>query len=245
MANARRTSGSTLQRSAVSDHALATSRRLVALSGEAVATEALLEELEPVAPVAPVAPAEAEAPAEAAEVLGVDDATVVPAKLGRVRWLIGRKWYIVALLVIAALVAFLVVAESDLTKDNAVNNARTSALAAARTDAVELGSYNYRHLSADFGIVKSHSTPSFRASFTQSSDSLASLLAKYHATARATVVAAGIVSASTSKAVVLVFLNQTVSNTSKSGGPSTDHSRVEITLLNVNGHWLIDKVNLQ
>ena len=244
MANARRTSGSTLQRSAVSDHALATSRRLVALSGEAVATEALLEELEPVAPVAPVAPAEAEAPAEAAEVLGVD-ATVVPAKLGRVRWLIGRKWYIVALLVIAALVAFLVVAESDLTKDNAASNARTSALAAARTDAVELGSYNYRHLSADFGIVKSHSTPSFRASFTQSSDSLASLLAKYHATARATVVAAGIVSASTSKAVVLVFLNQTVSNTSKSGGPSTDHSRVEITLLNVNGRWLIDKVNLQ
>jgi len=85
MANARRTSGSTLQRSAVSDHALATSRRLVALSGEAVATEALLEELEPVAPVAPVAPAEAEAPAEAAEVLGVDGATVVPPKLGAVR----------------------------------------------------------------------------------------------------------------------------------------------------------------
>ncbi len=149
-----------------------------------------------------------------------------------------------AALVIAALAASLIVALLDLGQKNAADSARTSAVKAASSYAVEIGSYNYRHLQQDFNLVKSHSTPSFRASFSQSSDALSSLLSKYHATAAGTVAAAGVVSASPTKAVVIVFLNQKVTNTAKTGGASTDHLRLEMTLDNSNGHWLIDKVKL-
>jgi Mce-associated membrane protein len=149
-----------------------------------------------------------------------------------------------AALVVAALVVALILSLLDVGQKDAVNGARTSALKAAGAYAVEIGSYNYRHLQQDFAVVKEHSTPSFRASFSQSSNALLSILSKYHATATATVAAEGVVSASPSEAVVILFLNQHVTNTAKTGGASTDHSRLEMTLVRSNGHWLIDKVKL-
>jgi Mce-associated membrane protein len=149
-----------------------------------------------------------------------------------------------AALVVAALVVALILSLLDVGQKDAVNGARTSALKAAGTYAVEIGSYNYRHLQQDFAVVKEHSTPSFRSSFSQSSNALLSILSKYHATATATVAAEGVVSASPSEAVVILFLNQHVTNTAKTGGASTDHSRLEMTLERSNGRWLIDKVKL-
>jgi Mce-associated membrane protein len=126
---------------------------------------------------------------------------------------------------------------------DALSGARTSALGAARTYAVELAGYDYRHLDHDFGVVLAHSTPSFRRSFTQSSDALRTTLRQYHATAAAKVVSAGIVSASTSRVVVLVFLDQTISNSTQKT-PTTDRSQVEITLVDTGGRWFIDQVSL-
>jgi hypothetical protein len=51
------------------------------------------------------------------------------------------------------------------------------------------------------------------------------------------------VSATTSRAVALVFLNQTVDNTIQKNKPTTE-SRVEVTLLRSGGRWLIDQVSL-
>jgi Mce-associated membrane protein len=130
-----------------------------------------------------------------------------------------------------------------LSDNNSLDSARTSALATARTYSVELAGYNYLHLDQDFAVVLSHSTPSFQHSFSQSSDALKSTLVKYHASAQATVVAAGLVSASTSRAVALVFLDQTVTNSTQSR-PTTDRSQVEITLVRSGGRWLIDQVTL-
>jgi Mce-associated membrane protein len=57
------------------------------------------------------------------------------------------------------------------------------------------------------------------------------------------VVSAGVVSASTSRAVVLVFLDQKIANSTQTK-PTTDRSQVEITLATSGGRWLIDKVTL-
>lgn len=179
----------------------------------------------------------AEPASEAAE-----DASSVGAKRRRLPAM--NLWSAVAALVIAALAAGLIVSLLDIGQKNSADSARTSALKAASSYAVEIGSYNYRHLQQDFNLVKSHSTPSFRTSFSQSSSALSSILSKYHATAAGTVAAAGVVSASPTQAVVIVFLNQKVTNTAKAGGASTDHLRLEMTLDNSNGHWLIDKVKL-
>jgi Mce-associated membrane protein len=149
----------------------------------------------------------------------------------------------VAVAIAVATAVGLVVALVALGNSDAVSGARTSALASARTYAVELAGYNYQHLNQDFGTVLAHSTPSFRRSFTQTSSALKSTLARFHATAQAKVVSAGLVSGSTSRADVLVFLDQTITNTAQRK-PSTDRSQVEITLVNSGGRWLIDQVRL-
>jgi Mce-associated membrane protein len=132
---------------------------------------------------------------------------------------------------------------SALGNQNALASSRTSALSASRTYAVELASYNYRDLNRDFSTVSANSTPSFRRTFTESSDALKSTLSQYKATAVANVVSAGVVSASTSRAVVLVFLDQNIANSTQTK-PTADRSQVEITLVRSGGRWLIDQVTL-
>jgi Mce-associated membrane protein len=115
--------------------------------------------------------------------------------------------------------------------------------ASAKSYAVDLASYNYKNLNQDFGKVLAESTPTFKQNFTQSSEALKTAIVRYDASAWANVVGAGLVSATTSRAVVLVFLNQTVQNTLQKNKPTTE-SRVEITLVRSGGRWLIDQVTL-
>jgi hypothetical protein len=145
--------------------------------------------------------------------------------------------------VIVALSVTLALVLSALGNQDALGSSRTTALAAARTDSVQIASYNYRDLGRDFGVVVANSTPSFRRKFTESSDALKSTLTEYKATAEASVVSAGLISASTSRAVALVLLDQKIAN-SKQASPTTDRSQIEITLVNSDGRWLIDQVVL-
>jgi len=145
--------------------------------------------------------------------------------------------------VAAGLAVALILSLLSLGNDNALNTARSQALAAARTYSVELAGYDYRHLDRDFSVVVSHSTPSFRRSFTQASNALKKTLTQYHAAADATVVSAGVVSASPTRAVVLVFLTQKITNSTQKQ-TTTDRSQVEITLVDSGGTWLIDQVTL-
>jgi Mce-associated membrane protein len=146
-------------------------------------------------------------------------------------------------LVAAALAVALALTLMQLGNRDALSGARASALAAAKTYSVELAGYNYRHLGHDFAVVEANSTPTFRRTFAQSSDALKATLNRYHATADATVVSAGIVSASTSRVVALVFLDQKITNSTQSAA-TNDRSQVEITLLNSGGKWYINQVSL-
>jgi len=141
------------------------------------------------------------------------------------------------------LVVGLVLTLLQVNNKDAIQNAQTSALSAARTYSIELSSYTYQHLTQDFATVESHSTASFKKSFAQSSNALKTTLVKFKASSTATVLASGVVSATTSRAVILVFLSQTVSNSTQKQ-PTTDRSQIQMALVNQGGQWLIDSVTL-
>lgn len=143
-----------------------------------------------------------------------------------------------------ALAAGLVVALVSLHAADGKASTRASALAAAKAYAVDLSSYRYQDLTTDFDRVLDHATPSFKKSYTNSSGGLDTILERYKASATGKVLAAGVSSATSSHAVVLVFVNQTVTN-SQDKKPTTDESRIVMTLVRHGGRWLIDKVTLE
>jgi len=149
----------------------------------------------------------------------------------------------VSLVVIAGLAVALIFSQVQLSNQNSLNADRTTAVTAAKADANDVATYSYRHLHRDFGRVESESTPTFRRSFIRSSGSLSKVLVQYKATASAKVLAAGISSISSSKAVVLLFVNQSVANSTQQG-VSTDDSRIEVTLVRGDGRWLLQDLKL-
>jgi Mce-associated membrane protein len=156
-------------------------------------------------------------------------------------------WVAVGVVVVAVMVIELVLllsARSQVSNLKALDHAETSALVAARQYATYVASYDYRTLNHDFGLVEAASTPTFRTQFQNSSGALKPVLTQYHAVAKAQVVAAGLESITTDRAVAAVFINQTVSNTTQKSGATTDQSRLELTLVQQHGKWLIDNLKL-
>jgi Mce-associated membrane protein len=149
----------------------------------------------------------------------------------------------VGLVVIVGLAVALIVSQVRLSNQNSLAAERTSAVAAARVFAHDVATYSYRHLHRDFGRVEGESTPSFRRNFIRSSDGLSKVLVQYKATASAKVLAAGVSTISAGKAVVLLFVNQSVANSSQQG-VSTDDSRIEVTLVRSDGRWLLQDLKV-
>ena len=87
------------------------------------------------------------------------------------------------------------------------------------------------------------STGEFRQMYAKSSDQLRQLLVDNKAQAKGTVLASGVVSASTDKVVVLMFVDQTVQNVSNTT-PRIDRSRIRVTMTKHDGRWLAEKVEL-
>jgi Mce-associated membrane protein len=121
-----------------------------------------------------------------------------------------------------------------------------SALTAATTYGGYLSSYDYKTLhsaNSAWTQVENNATASFKKDFTSTSGSLGNLLTQYNATATGKVVAAGIQSVSSTRAVVLLFIDQTVTNTVQKPNSVTQPLRVQLTMVRQSGKWLID--NLQ
>jgi Mce-associated membrane protein len=150
---------------------------------------------------------------------------------------------VVGLIVIVALAVSLIISRVQLSDQGSPNADQSGAVAAAKTDAIDVATYSYLHLHRDFGRVEAEATPSFRRSFIRSSNSLSKVLVQYKATASAKVVRAAVESSSGSKAVVLLFVNQSVANSTQQG-VSTDDSRIEVTLTRSGNRWLLQDLKL-
>jgi Mce-associated membrane protein len=121
-------------------------------------------------------------------------------------------------------------------------NALAAEAAATRETRATL-SYNYKTLKADYATAEAGLTARFRPSYVSTTTSSVSAAAtKYHAVSTAAVTAAGVSAASATSATVLVFADQTVTNT-QLAHPRLDRSRIKVAMLKVGGKWLIDNLS--
>lgn len=151
---------------------------------------------------------------------------------------------VVGAVLIAGLAALSIVLALKLSDRNTQNDLRVSATNAARQYAVDFSTYDYRHLDEDFARVSAHLAPSFRQQYASTTASLKSIVVQYRGVAIATVQGVGISSVSSKKAVVLVFLDQQVTN-STTKTPRIDRNRLEVTLQRSNGQWLLSDLQLK
>jgi Mce-associated membrane protein len=141
----------------------------------------------------------------------------------------------------AALVAVLIVGYVSWQHQRDVNDARASALKAAKSFAVDFGSYDYRHLDTEFREVAARMTPDFAKSYLETSDKLKPTFVQYKTQVVARIQGYGVTSVSASKATVVIFLDQAV-QTSQSSTPRIDRNRLELHLVKESGKWLVKKL---
>ncbi len=128
-------------------------------------------------------------------------------------------------------------------QEHQVRLAGEQAQQAAIAYAQVLTSIDSNKVDENFRQVLDGATGEFKDMYTQSSVKLRQLLIDNKATAHGVVVDSAIQSESTNKVVVLVFIDQTVTNTA-APDPRIDRSRIKMTMEKVDGRWRASKVQL-
>jgi Mce-associated membrane protein len=126
----------------------------------------------------------------------------------------------------------------------AVAAARVGALAAAKREAAPFLTYDYRTFDRDVARAEVGMSTKFRASYAHTQASQVKALAlKNHSSSHATVVAAGVVSATANRVKVLVFADQVVQNTLLQATSRLDQDQIELFMVKQGGRWVIDDVH--
>ena len=128
-------------------------------------------------------------------------------------------------------------------QDHQVKAAGEQARQAAIAYAQVLTSIDSSKVDENFKQVLDGATGEFKDMYTQSSVKLRQLLIDNKATAHGVVVDSAIQSESTDRVVVLLFIDQTVTNTA-APDPRIDRSRIKMTMEKVDGRWRASKVQL-
>lgn len=122
-----------------------------------------------------------------------------------------------------------------------------SAAAAGQRAAVDyaeaLTSIDSNRVDDDFATVLNGATGNFKETYTKASVQLRQLLIDNKASAQGKVVQSAVQSESTDTVVVLLMVDQTVTNTTRPD-PRVDRSRMKMTMQKVDGRWLASKVEL-
>lgn len=106
-----------------------------------------------------------------------------------------------------------------------------------------LTSIDSNKVDENFNQVLAGATGEFKDMYSQSSMQLRQLLIDNKASAHGVVVESAVQSASKDKVVVLLFVDQSVSNTAVPD-PRIDRSRIKMTMDKVDGQWRASKVEL-
>ncbi|KUL25460.1 hypothetical protein [Streptomyces regalis] len=157
---------------------------------------------------------------------------------------------VLGLLLVAGLVAVAVLGW-QYQDGRQAESARAEAVAAARTAAPAVLSYDYRHLDQDFARARTHLTGDFRDEYEKTTKTVVGPTAtKYRGVVKATIAApasggspaASVVSASPDEVVVLLFVNQVTESTQVSGS-RVDLNRVRMTLTRTDDGWKVSAVD--
>lgn len=173
------------------------------------------------------------------------------------QWL--RRSFAVLACVVVALVALLVVELVRGPSHSATQSLRTgansgspsdpaslsnAALQAAIDEAPTLFSYDYRTLDKDLAAARGETTGAFTSQYTNLSvPAVKPLATKYKVVVVAKVLAATVVDSSNLKQIkVMIFLDQTVTNT-QLAAPRLDANRVVLTMMPVGKGWKVSEVS--
>lgn len=148
-----------------------------------------------------------------------------------------RPLVAVLAVVVLGLLAATVVTGVRLAHANSRADTRDAALAAARQEAVNFTTFDYRHLDRDLRTVMALSTGSFRSQFEKALGQVRTTIADQQTVSKGTVTAAGVESVDGARAVVIAAVDASVS--SKGGKPAVKHYRMRISLQRTGGHWLV------
>ncbi|WP_067902513.1 hypothetical protein [Nocardia vaccinii] len=124
-----------------------------------------------------------------------------------------------------------------------VDAAAREALSAAQTYAVTLTSIDFQHIDEDYSHVSAGATGDFKNMYAQSSNQLKKMLIDNKARSVGKVVDASVRSASGDQVVVMLFVDQEITN-AVSPDPRLDRSRIVMTMRSVGGRWLAAKVEM-
>ncbi|MGV0070444.1 Mce protein [Mycobacterium colombiense] len=127
--------------------------------------------------------------------------------------------------------------------EHEVSRAGQAAQRTAVNYAQVLTSIDSNQVDQNFSAVLGGATGEFKDTYTRASAQLRQLLIDNKAAAYGTVVDSAIQSQSKNKVVVLLMVDQTVSNAVRPDG-RVDRSRMKVTMENVGGRWLASKVEL-
>ncbi|MFD4974187.1 hypothetical protein [Streptomyces sp. NPDC058424] len=153
--------------------------------------------------------------------------------------------FLVAALVAAAVLGW------QYRQGRQAEQARDEALAAARKAAPVVLSYDYRHLDRDFSRARALLAGHFRDQYGKTTKAaVAPTATKYHGVVKATVATpadggaptVSVVSATTDRAVVLLFVNQ-VTRSTQVPEPRLDLNRVRMTLTRTSDGWKVSGID--
>lgn len=156
-----------------------------------------------------------------------------------------RRWALVGVVavVVAASLALSGFLGWQLWQTKQVAQAGQQAQDAAVNYAQVLTSIDSNKVDENFNQVLAGATGEFKDMYSQSSMQLRQLLIDNKATAHGVVVQSAVQSASKDKVVVLLFVDQSVAN-STVPDPRIDRSRIKMTMETVDGQWRASKVEL-
>ncbi|AJW40230.1 hypothetical protein NY08_2202 [Rhodococcus sp. B7740] len=122
-------------------------------------------------------------------------------------------------------------------------DARDTAMTTGRQYALDLTSYDYRTFDETITKVTANSTEKFADEYTKVGEVLRDAVTQAKASAAASIVQAGVVEADEDSAVLLYFIDQSVTNTA-TPEPRVDRNRLQIGLVRGDDGWLLDDVQL-
>lgn len=128
-------------------------------------------------------------------------------------------------------------------REHTVSAAGEAAEQAAINYAQVLTSIDSNNVDRNFGDVLNGATGDFKDMYTKSSVQLRQLLIDNKATAHGVVVESAIQSETNDKVVVLLMVDQTVTNAVRPDS-RVDRNRMKITMERVDGRWLASQVDL-
>lgn len=151
---------------------------------------------------------------------------------------------VVAVVMLAAAAVFAVLYVRSRSNASELAGTRATVVSAAANLAVDFSSYDYRRLDTDFARVERQLTPAFRKSYSATAGALKATLVQYKAVGTARVLDSGLSRLSSSKATVIVFLDQTVTR-STSPTPSVDRNRIRVRLERSGDRWLVSALDVR